>query len=61
MKVKVKNITPEDLERTKQIQINKCKAALASFPIATRLWLAMKTGISLDFIVKNKKEIYGHD
>lgn len=58
MKVKVKNITPESLAQIKQTQINKCKAALASFPIATKLWLAIKTGVPLDFIVKNQKEIF---
>lgn len=59
IKVKVEDVTPQSLERIKQIQISKCKLFFTQCPFTTNLYMSMKTGISLDFIVKNKKEIYG--
>lgn len=57
MKVKVKEVTAEDLAKTKQIQLNKCKAFFQIAPYATKLYMAMKTKIDLDFISKNWEEI----
>jgi len=57
MKVKSKNITEKDLADIKQIQINKAKIFLQSAPFATPVYLAMKTNLSLKFILNNRKEI----
>jgi len=57
LKVKVSNVTPEDLERTRQIQINKARAVFQSKPFVTRLYIAMKTGLDISFIKKNWEQI----
>jgi hypothetical protein len=57
MKIKASQLTDKTLEEIKEINIRKCKAFYQSFPIATRLWLSMKTGLTIEFIKENWEEI----
>lgn len=56
-KVKVSDVTNEGLERTKQIQINKAKAIYQARPFVTRVYVALKTGIDIEFLKRNWEEI----
>lgn len=57
LKVKIETHTPKSLEEIKQINLRKAKAAFAVFPIATKVWLCMKTGLTMEFIKNNWDEI----
>lgn len=54
MKVKVADVTAEDLQRTKQIQINKVKAYLKGRPFATLTDISLTLKIPMDFLKANK-------
>lgn len=57
MKVKVSDITDADLHKIEKDNIKKCKAVYNSFPVATKTWIALKTGINMSFISKHWKDI----
>lgn len=50
-------ITEEDIAKIKAYNIRKCQLLYQSFPIATKVWMALKTKISMSFIVDNWEEI----
>jgi hypothetical protein len=56
-KIKFTSITDESLERVKEINIRKCQQLYQSFPIATKVWMALKTKFTMKFIVENWEEI----
>lgn len=55
--LKVTPVTEEALQRTKEININKARVMFQSFPIATKVWLAGRLKMPIDFIIDNWKEI----
>lgn len=57
--MKINNkLTAKDLERIKALQIKKAKAFLGHTPFANNVYLALKTGLSIQFIKDNQKEIF---
>lgn len=56
-KIPYGSVTNEDLEKIKQRNLLQCKLLFQSFPIATKVWLAMKAKVPLKFIQDNWEEI----
>lgn len=57
MKVKVSDLNKKDLERIKQIRLNRIRIFIESCPFATLTYVALKTKSSMKFILDNKEEI----
>lgn len=58
-KVKVSDFDPNDplLKKIKEKNIQKAKAFLGNAPFATTVYMALKTGLPIQFILDNRKEI----
>jgi len=57
MKIKVIDCDEKSLQRIKEININKAKIVFQLQPFATKLYVAMKTKLDLEFIKNNWPEI----
>jgi len=57
IKVKVSDVTEKGLKELSEHSMKKCKAYLEYCPFATPTYLSMKTGVSITFIVANRKEL----
>lgn len=57
MKVKMRSLNDNDLKELRRINIEKAKMCVQQYPTITPLEVSTKTGLSLSFILSNKKEI----
>lgn len=56
-KIPVSKITDKDLEKAKQLNILRARIKFQTFPAATKLWVAIKTGLPILFVQNNWEEI----
>lgn len=57
IKVKVGELSDDTLKAIAEMSLLKCRKAYASFPAATKVWIALKTGVTMTFIVNNWEKI----
>lgn len=57
MKVKVRDFDETDLKRLIQVRIMKARVCFINAPFATKVYVALKTGLTVEFISKHWAEI----
>lgn len=57
LKVKCSDVNETNLKEPSEISMRKCKAFLEHCPFATPTYLVMKTGVSMTFVLANRKEL----
>lgn len=57
VKVKINTLTDASLARIKELNIIKAQICIAARPFITPTYVALKTGLPIQFILDNRKEI----
>lgn len=57
MKIKIGILNDRDILHIKEINIKKAQACIAAYPFATVTYIALKTKLSIKFILDNRKVI----
>lgn len=56
-RIPVMEINDGDFKKLKDMNIRRCRIVWASFPAATKLYIAIKTSTTVKFVTDNWKEI----